>query len=112
MHLTTARVIVLVAIGVIAAITKIVSTVKVSHNLVVPKPARIVFVLRTILLFVLVALALARFFLPPVWQFSFLGMRTFIALIGLLVIFWLAYVFLIWKGRKTVLQKHDVAGIR
>jgi len=104
MHLTTARVIVLVAIGVIAAITKIVSTVKVSHNSVVPKPARIVFVL--------VALALARFFLPPVWQFSFLGMRTFIALIGLLVIFWLAYVFLIWKGRKTVLQKHDIAGIR
>lgn len=112
MHFRAVKLVALAVIGVVAATMKIVSTVRVSRSAAVSKAARAVYLVQTIFLFVLVGLALARFFLPPVWQFSIFDTRTFVALIGILVILWLAYVVLVWKGRRSVLQKHDAAGSR
>ncbi|HEV2287684.1 MAG TPA: hypothetical protein VGR81_01885 [Candidatus Acidoferrales bacterium] len=112
MHFPAAKFVTLAVIGVIAATMKIVSTVRVSRSAAVSKAARAVYLVQTIFLFTLVGLALARFFFPPVWQFSIFDTRTFVVLIGILVILWLAYLALLWRGRKTMLQKHDAAEIR
>ncbi|MFZ0211679.1 MAG: hypothetical protein WBE20_08725 [Candidatus Acidiferrales bacterium] len=112
MRLNTATIVILVVLGIVAATMKVVATIKVSRCANLPRAARIVFVLRTIFLFVLVAVGLARFFLPPVWQFSIFGTTTFITLIGILVVLWMAYPLLIWKGQKAESQDERVARAR
>ncbi|MGB6877761.1 MAG: hypothetical protein WBD87_17190 [Candidatus Acidiferrales bacterium] len=100
MHLNAASIVVLVTLGIGAATLKIFATVKVSRAGKLPKIARIVFVLRTVFFFLVVAVGLDHYLLPATWQYPAFGFKLFLTVIGIWIALVTAFPILLWRHRK------------
>ena len=112
MHLSDASITVLVILAVAAAAIRIMVTVKVSRATALPRAARIVFVLRTVFFFLVVAAGLDSYFLPSAWQFPALGFKLFLSLVGIWMSLMIAFPILTWKYKNAGAPKQSSARIQ
>ncbi|MHB8411001.1 MAG: hypothetical protein ACYDDI_03535 [Candidatus Acidiferrales bacterium] len=112
MHLNAASIIVLVILAVVAAAIRVIVTIKVSRVTELPRAARIVFILRTVFFFLVVAVGLDNYFLPSAWQFPAFGFKLFLALIGIWMSLMIAFPILTWRYRNAGAPKQSSARIR
>ncbi len=110
MRLNAASIAVLAILGVIAAALKITATVKASRARELPKTLRVIFVLRTAFFFLVVAVGLDNYFLPPMWQYPAVGFKLFLTLVGVWIALLVALPILMWKHRNA--NAHKQVGVK
>ncbi|MHB8526986.1 MAG: hypothetical protein ACYDD2_12615 [Candidatus Acidiferrales bacterium] len=112
MHLSAASITVLVILAVVAAAIRVIVAIKVSRATELPRAARIIFILRTVFFFLVVAAGLDNYFLPSAWQFPAVGIKLFLTLIGIWMSLMIAFPILTWKYRNTCAPKQSSARIQ
>ena len=110
MYLNTTGIVVLLVLCLVAVASKITSTIAVSRHREQPRSLRTLLIVRAVLFVLIVAVGLEHYFLPSALQYSVVGFKFFLTLVGIWIALLVAFPILMWKHRNA--NAHKQTGVK